>query len=517
MGSSASAIEAIEFSPAEGIVREISHVPSLMSLTTDGAPYRLGQRSLPQAVEVGLLRHKGQFLGLLIESPEPIRWERAGIPKDAGVASTLLRSDRTLPPVAPPGITKLIGANFVAERHPIHSDPNDEYIELMLRDDEDLDGYVLQHLRYPGSHCRVLTTGVFQGKMGTFPSSLSDAEVAMKRRPTIIDVAKQAGVSKTTVSRVVSGDDARVRESTRRRVRAAVEALGYEHNAVASSLRTDRTNIIMLAIPDITNPFWPDVARGVQDVMDREGYAVVFANSDWTGQREATFLQMAGRNRFDGILINPIEVTNDELKATRIPTVVLSSGCEYPDFDAVGSDSYGAARQALEHLIGLGHRRIGLIRGRRSHRPQHSRLAGYLDYLAEQGLPIDDRLVVEVSFDEKGGFQAVEQLLALAEPPTAVFASNDLLAIGALHAAHAAGLHVPSDLSIVGLDDIHAASTTTPPLTTIAKPKATIGQQAAHFLLDHLRNRAPAEPRRQIVACHLLARGTTAPPAARKG
>ncbi|MEA3334286.1 MAG: LacI family DNA-binding transcriptional regulator [Chloroflexota bacterium] len=338
----------------------------------------------------------------------------------------------------------------------------------------------------------------------------------MKSRPTIIDVAERAGVSKSTVSRVVADDGQGVSDRARERVQKAIEELGYVPNAVASSLRTARTNIIMLTIPDIANPFWPDLARGVQDVMDEEGYAVVFANSDWDGQREATFLQMAGRNRLDGILINPIQVSNEELKATGIPTVVISSSERYPDFDAVGSDSFGAAQQALAHLTVLGHRRIGLIRGRRVHRLQHSRLAGYLHYLHEHGLPIDENLIVEVTFDETGGFQAMEQLLALPCPPTAVFASNDLLAIGALHAAHAAGLQVPRDLSIVGLDGIFAASTTIPPLTTVAKPKEVIGRRAACLLLERIRRLAPSTPRREIVACHLQERGSTALPGARR-
>lgn len=331
----------------------------------------------------------------------------------------------------------------------------------------------------------------------------------MKRRPTIIDVAKQAGVSKTTVSRVISEDGSPVREETRRRVLAAIEELGYEHNAVASSLRTARTNMIMLAIPDITNPFWPDVARGVQDVMDREGYAVVFANSDWKGERERLFLRMARRNRLDGILISPVGVTNEELLATHIPAVILSSTEEYPDFDSVGSDSYGGIRLALEHLLALGHRRIGLIRGRRHHRPGHSRLSGYLEFLEAQGVERDDRIIVEAPFDQAGGYSAMQQLLALADPPTAVCTANDIQAIGALRAAHEAGLDVPGDLSLVGMDDIFAASTTTPPLTSVAKPKDRIGQQAACYLLDRLRG-GRQEPRRHLMACTLRGRGSTA-------
>lgn len=333
----------------------------------------------------------------------------------------------------------------------------------------------------------------------------------MKRRPTIIDVAKKAGVSKTTVSRVITGDGANVREETVQRVQEAIEELGYTHNAVASSLRTDRTNLIMLSLPDITNPFWPAVARGVQDRMETEGYAVVFANSDWDPQREKMFLEMARCNRFDGILINPVGVDNNALKATHIPTVLIGSHEGFPDFDIVGSDSYGATQLALAHLYELGHRRIGLIRGERQSRPGHSRLQSYRDFLQEKELYLDSSLIVRVPFDEAGGRQALQQLLALSQPPTAVLAANDILAIGALQAAHEAGLSVPDQLSIVGIDDIFAASATTPPLTTIAKPQYEIGRQAAEFLLDHLGERPSPTPHRHLFTCTLQLRGSTAP------
>ncbi|MBA2390223.1 MAG: LacI family DNA-binding transcriptional regulator [Geodermatophilaceae bacterium] len=294
-------------------------------------------------------------------------------------------------------------------------------------------------------------------------------------------------------------------------MQAAIDVLGYERNEVASSLRTDRTSIIMLAIPDITNPFWPDVARGVQDHMDREGYAVVFANSDWEGQRERAFLRMARRSRFDAVLINPIEVTNEDLLATHIPTVLIGSREDYPDFDTVGSDSYGAITLALDHLFSLGHRRIGLIRGRRQNRRGQSRLTGYLDFLKAKGISPDERLIVETPFHQ-GGAQGMQHLLALEERPTAVAAANDELALGALQAAQTAGLQVPHDLSVVGLDDIYAASTSTPALTTVSKPKYEIGQKAAEFLLDRIHGRAPAQSRRHIYPCQLLVRHSTASP-----
>lgn len=331
----------------------------------------------------------------------------------------------------------------------------------------------------------------------------------MPKRPTIIDVAKYAGVSKSTVSRVISGGS--VREETRQRVEAAINALGYAHNAIASSMRTNRTNIIMLAIPDITNPFWPDVARGVQDVMDEAGYAVVFANSDWRGDREKMFLQMAQRNRFDGVLINPIQVTAAELLETHLPTVLIGSRTDYSNFDTVGSDSYGGTWQALEHLRNLGHRRIGLIRGKRVNRPGVSRMQSYINFLKKYNLPYDETLIVEYPFDQQGGYQGAMDLLKLPNPPTAILAANDILAMGAIQAAHDMGLAVPGNVSIVGQDDIFAAKITVPPLTTVAKQKYAIGAKAAKFLLAHIKGESPNQ-QHYLFPCHLKIRGSTAPP-----
>ena len=334
----------------------------------------------------------------------------------------------------------------------------------------------------------------------------------MKSRPTIIDVAERAGVSKSTVSRVVADDGQGVSDRARELVGKAIEELGYVPNAIASSMRTERTNIIMLSIPDITNPFWPEVARGVQDVMDEEGLAVVFANSDWDGEREEFYLTMARRNRFDGLLINPVQISNDILAGSGLPTIILGAGNEYPDFDRVGTDSYAATQMALDHLFGLGHRRIGLILGERHSPSQDSRLAGYNDFYHRQQLPVDARLITTVSFTESGGEVGIKRLLALTPAPTAVFCANDTIAIGVLHAAYAAGLHVPGDLSIVGLDDIYAAATTSPPLTTVAKPKYEIGRQAAMFLLERIVGHGPEMPRGLLLAGRLKVRGSTAIP-----
>lgn len=334
----------------------------------------------------------------------------------------------------------------------------------------------------------------------------------MKRNPTIIDLAKYAGVSKSTVSRALSENRQGIREKTLRSVLKAVEDLGYERNIIASSMRTDRTYVILLAIPDITNPYWSEVARGVQDVMDNQNYAVVFANSDWDDSRERRYIKMSHRNRFDGILINPVQLHDQDLWKAQIPTVLLGETKEYPHFDVVGSDSYGASMLALTHLLSLGHRRIGVILGRRHRQSPDPRREAYHDALRSAGLPFDEQLIVLSSFTQNGGFEAMQRLLDSKDPPTTVFCANDLIAIGALQAAHEQGYRVPQDISVIGLDDIYAAITTTPPLTTVAKPKYEIGRQAAQYLLERINRRAPEAPRRLSLAGRLVVRSTTGPP-----
>jgi DNA-binding LacI/PurR family transcriptional regulator len=333
------------------------------------------------------------------------------------------------------------------------------------------------------------------------------------KQPTIKDVARLAGVSKTTVGRVISGEQDRVSEDTRERVNAAIRMLGYERNVIATSLRTDQTFIVALSIPDIMNPFWPEVARGVQDTFEAQGYTVALLNSDWDATREANHLQTVRRNRFDGIVLNPIKITNNELKSLSTPAVLLGSGDDYPDFDSVGSNSTGAVYTALRHLIELGHTRIGLIAGVSQRSRRDTRYHCYADTHYQCGLSLDESLVVRAPYSRTGGADAMRQLLSLPHPPTAVLAGNDILAIGALLAGQGAGLTVPDDLSIIGIDDIYAAATTSPPLTTVAKPKYEIGVQAAALLLEKIRGVTHDVPQKLLLDGHLQVRQTTSPPA----
>ncbi|MBN1562296.1 MAG: LacI family DNA-binding transcriptional regulator [Anaerolineae bacterium] len=335
----------------------------------------------------------------------------------------------------------------------------------------------------------------------------------MVRRPTIIDVARLANVSKSTVARVVNGEHDRVREETRQRVVEAIEQLGYERNVIAGSLRNDKTYMVALCIPDITNPFWPEVVRGAQDTIEDEGYAVVTVNSDWRSDREANYLRMVRRNRFDGLIINPTSITNDVLASLDIPVVILGSGSSFPAFDSVGSDTEAGAQYALEHLYDLGHRRIGLIAGISARgKLHHSRRQSFITFHARKHIQLDEALIIESEFSDQAGYDAMQQFLSLDQPPTAIFAANDLLAIGALKAAQALGCRVPDQLSIVGMDDIYAAATTSPALTTVTKPKIENGVQAAKYLLERMANQGSKTPRHTKIPCHLTIRESTAVP-----
>ncbi len=327
--------------------------------------------------------------------------------------------------------------------------------------------------------------------------------------PTLIDVAQLAGVSKSTVSRVLQGGDESVKKSTEQAVRLAVQQLGYVPNAIARSMRTDRTYMLMLVTPDIANPFWPEVARGLQDTVEQAGYSVVFGNSDWLQQREDRLLRTARNNRFDGIAINPSAVSDEELKKLGIPVVILGLRKGYTDFDMVGSDSYGGIVTGLEYLHSLGHRRIGFIHGHPV-TDRQARLQGYLDFLQRCALAYDPSLVVHTPFEVEAGKQAGHTLLELAQRPTAIFASNDMLAIGALQAAKSKGIPVPDALSIIGMDDIYSAAMTTPALTTMAKAKYETGVATARCLLERIDGNAPEESRRIAIPCQLVVRETTA-------
>lgn len=311
-----------------------------------------------------------------------------------------------------------------------------------------------------------------------------------KRKPTQADVAQLAGVSQTTVSHILN--DSSLDEfspETIQRVWDAINQLAYVPNRAAQSLRTSRTYTIAAIIPDITNPFYPAFARGIQNAAETHHYGLVLYNTDGNPDKEAQCLRIAHQSGVDGIIgvffhqrvRNLKPYLDDNLPIVRFEPARRNVG-GLP-LDSLFVDNEAAAMVAVTHLIERGHQHIAMVTDDAG--PGNMRLVGYRQALAQHGL--EHEIIIESEdFTAQGGYLATSILLQYQPRPTAVFAANDLLAIGIMQAAHAANLNVPSDLAIVGFDDIPAAQYVTPRLTTIAQFQENLGKRAAEMLFEHL-------------------------------
>ena len=336
----------------------------------------------------------------------------------------------------------------------------------------------------------------------------------MKRSATIIDVAREARISKSTVSRVLAGDIYGVSASAKAKVEAAVEKLGYVRNTVASSMRTNRTRTVLLIVPDIANGFWAEVARGVQDRLDDENYSLVVASSDWESERERRYIQLARRNRVDAILMNAPDISAGELADIHCPVVLMGDRTRAADHPVVGSDTYHAVLSALEHLYALGHRSIGLVHHETPDSEGHigSRRRAYTDFMDAKAL--DSRLLLQAHLTIEGGRGAARAISAMVDRPTALLCGNDLVAIGFLQEARTLHIDVPGDMSVVGIDDIPAATLVSPALTTIKKPVVAIGSTAADLVLRLLDGETVTGEHR--LQAELVLRETTDTPSRRQ-
>ncbi len=334
-----------------------------------------------------------------------------------------------------------------------------------------------------------------------------------RKRPTQADVARLASVSQPVVSYVLSGNPAApVAPATRARVLAAIAELGYVPEHAGRSLRRRRTNTIAGVIPDITNPFYPAFERGIQDVAEQAGYDLITYNTDGKLEKERTFLRSALAGRVDGVIITPLRVPLGEcrgLAEAGVSVVALINEpppTEGPPLDTIAVDCVAAARVAVTYLIERGHTRIGMVAGEAGTPPREDRVRGYTTALRERGLDFDQMLVRGADFTEAGGYAATLELLRLAHRPTAIFAANDLMALGAMMALREAGVRVPRDMAIVGFDDIPAASMVDPPLTTVAQYPERLGARAAALLLERLRASEPVPSRQVLMPSDLIVR-----------
>ncbi|MEZ4656256.1 MAG: LacI family DNA-binding transcriptional regulator [Caldilineaceae bacterium] len=308
----------------------------------------------------------------------------------------------------------------------------------------------------------------------------------------IEDVARQAGVSIATVSRVLANKP-HVSAKTRQQVLDAVDALGYRPSRAARSLRSKQTKTLGLIISDIQNPFFIAIVRAVEDVAYQYDYTVVLCNSDEDPAKEALYVELMVAENMAGVIISPTAkagVACRQLFEAAIPVVAVDRKLTGLPVDSVIVDNAAASYQVITHLIEAGHTRIGAILGTPDVSTGSERQQGYLNALTEHGLPVVAELLRCGVPKTETGYQLTNELLALPDPPTALFTGNNLLTVGALRAIHERGLRMPDDVALVAFDEMEWMFVMNPPLTVVAQPTYAMGQKAAELLLARIQDSA---------------------------
>ncbi|MGF1752607.1 DNA-binding transcriptional regulator CytR [Vibrio makurazakiensis] len=330
---------------------------------------------------------------------------------------------------------------------------------------------------------------------------------------TMKDVAQLAGVSTATVSRALMNPE-KVSSSTRKRVEDAVLEAGYSPNSLARNLRRNESKTIVTIVPDICDPYFTEIIRGIEDAAVEHGYLVLLGDSGQQKKRESSFVNLVFTKQADGMLLlgtdHPFDVSKAEQK--NLPPMVMA--CEFaPELElpTVHIDNLTSAFEAVNYLTQLGHKRIGQISGPKTAALCQFRQQGYQQALRRAGITMNPTFSTIGDFSFEAGAKAIRQLLALPEPPTAIFCHNDTMAIGAIQEAKKLGLRVPQDLSVVGFDDIQFAQYCDPPLTTISQPRYEIGRQAMLMMLDVLKGHE-VQAGSRLLETELIIRGSTAPP-----
>ncbi len=327
---------------------------------------------------------------------------------------------------------------------------------------------------------------------------------------TVYDVGRLAGVSRSTVSRVLNNKGG-VDPQTAAEVWKAIKQLNYQPNISARALVRQKTDAIGVMLAAVFNPFYEQIIVGIEATANAAGLSVAFYNSydDLAGHRSVIAGALDG-SRVDGLIIVGSHLADKstllEMAHRGLAFSLIERNFTDPSIPCVSSDNKNGARLAVEHLLGLGHRRIGFITGNLHYQTAIERLEGYKETLIQHGAAVEDELIAFGDYTHKSGYEAMKHLLALPRRPAAVFASNDMMAIGAIRAIGEAGLTVPDDVAIVGYDDINLASMIHPQLTTIRQPLYEMGALAAEGLIGRLRLGNRAEPFKRLLPVSLVVR-----------
>jgi LacI family transcriptional regulator len=327
------------------------------------------------------------------------------------------------------------------------------------------------------------------------------------RTPTIKDVAQLAGVSVTTVSHVINGTRY-VSDELRQRVMNAVEHLGYRPNFVGRTLRKGRSYSIALLLSNLANPFFPQVARGIKDKAFEQGYSVVFCGTDEDPQEEAMYLELLSSKHMDGLIVVPTQEWKKNLLPLverGLPLVVIDRRVDLA-IDQVYSNNVQGAYQAMEYLLGLGRRRIGIILGILEITSIADRLSGYKKALQDHQIAVDEDLIAEGGLRIEDGYKAAESLLQ--KGVSAIFSTNNLMTLGLLHCLRDQNIKCPQEVSVVGFDDADWATTFSPRLTVVAQQPYEMGHWAVQLLFERIHGQRK-EPRKIILDTRLIVREST--------
>ncbi len=328
---------------------------------------------------------------------------------------------------------------------------------------------------------------------------------------TIKDIARKAGVSIATVSYVINKSRT-VSPDLAERVKAAIDEIGYYPDTNARSLKSKRTCTIGLIVPDNANPFFAEIAKGVEDAGFEAGFNVILCNSNAMMERELAYINLLVSKRVDGVIFAPTTLSIQPVKRIvdlGIPVVVFYREAHGLDIDSIRIDNLDGSYRATRHLIELGHREIACIRPLSMETPSGRRVEGYQRAMEEAGLSWSAVLMPQGDNRISGGEEATHKLLENGKPFSAIFSTNDAMAIGAMRALHDAGLRIPDDVSVVGFDDITLARYSEPPLTTIAQPKQEAGTLAVQRILERIERIHTSGPREFILETTLIKRRST--------
>lgn len=331
--------------------------------------------------------------------------------------------------------------------------------------------------------------------------------------PTLKSIAEQVGTSVSTVSRVLNhkSDRYRISKKTEDKILKVAKKLSYSPNQLARGLRLKRTNTLGYIIPDISNPFFSSIAKSVEKSARVQGYSIILCDSEENTEIETESLRLLLDRKVDGLIISPVGQEVKHLMETykkNIPIVLIDRYFSELKMPYVASDNYNGAYEAVEFLINNGHTRIACIQGLKNTSINNDRIKGYMDAHKAYNIQIDEKLIVGDSFGEENGYIEMKLLLKLKEIPTAVFASSNLISLGALRALSEEGLKVPDDMSMISFDDQPYSKLLETPMTTVSQQNAQIGRIATKLLIDQIESQRQFEPQGILLPTKLIVRNS---------